>query len=95
MLVGFALQGPGFWFLKWLNECINTNTWAVMEFEPKYVATWGTSVFLSVVWLLFDAESFAAFVGADFRAAILMGVGGQTAVRKLLSFADPWLEGKK
>ena len=88
LLVGFLIQGPMFWIMGWLAECIKENKWIRLVFEVKYVATWIVSILLTVVAMATTEGKFAELIGGTWWLAVMIGIGGQATIREFAKFLE-------
>ena len=82
VFVGFLIQGPGFWLLKWLEGCIQANKWTKLPLEPKYLGTWIFSLLLLVTGIVTVRGKLQVILDADWYGAIAIGLGTPATVSK-------------
>lgn len=82
VFIGFLIQGPGFWFLKWLEGCIQNNKWTALPLEPKYLASWAMSFALLVIGIVTVRGKLQVLLDADWYGAIAIGLATQATVNK-------------
>ena len=83
LFVGLFIQGPGYWLMSWLESCAEANAWKRLPFDPKYIATWGLSIFAVAIALFVIPGQMEMLLSANWYGAVALGMAGQSLIGKV------------